>query len=116
MTAWAAPPPLHQQVRDRLVAEILEGRLAEGAPVPSLREAAVEATLNPLTVAKAYQALVDAGVLEKHRGQGMTVAAGARARLHAQERARFLADEWPTLRARLQRLDLSHLIAPEPSP
>ena len=111
MIQWDATTPIYRQVRDRLVAEILEGRLQETDAAPSVRQFAAEASINPLTVSRAYQELVDAGVLEKRRGLGMFVAPGARQRLLNDERARFMAEEWPALRARLERLGLSHLLA-----
>lgn len=101
---WNDQQPIYRQVRERLVAQILEGSLAEGEAVPSVRQWAVQGQINPITVSRAYQELVDEGVLEKRRGIGMFVAAGAPARLLAQERAHFLSHEWPRWRQRLERL------------
>jgi GntR family transcriptional regulator len=106
MMPWSADLPIYRQIRDATVALILEGHLAEGTVIPSVRQVAAETQVNPLTVNKAYQALVDEGVIEKHRGLGFFVAAGAQARLQVAERARFLQEEWPLLRARLARLGL----------
>jgi GntR family transcriptional regulator len=106
MTPWTNDLPLYRQIREATVALIIEGQLAEGAMVPSVRQVATESSVNPLTVNKAYQALMDDHVIEKRRGLGFFVAAGARERLRVQERERFLNEEWPPLRARLERLGL----------
>jgi GntR family transcriptional regulator len=106
MMSWSPDLPIYRQIRDATVALILEGQLAEGAMIPSVRQVATEGNVNPLTVTKAYQALVDEGVIEKQRGLGFQVATGARDRLRAAERQRFLQDEWPGLRTRLERLGL----------
>ena len=86
---------------------ILEGALKEGDPLPSVRSVASEFRLNPLTVLKGYQQLVDEELVEKRRGRGMFVSAGARKALHKDERQRFLDDEWPKVYATIQRLGLS---------
>lgn len=106
MMPWSSDVPIYRQIRDATVALILEGHLAEGALVPSVRQVATDTNVNPLTVSKAYQALLDEGVIEKQRGVGFLVAQGARSRLLASERERFLKEEWPILRARLDRLGL----------
>lgn len=103
---WNDAAPIYRQLRDRVVAMILDSELAEGEAVPSVRQVAVDYQINPLTVSKAYQDLVDEDLLEKRRGLGLFVREGARARLLQLERRRFLKEEWPTLKARLARLDL----------
>ncbi|GMU44805.1 MAG: GntR family transcriptional regulator [Xanthomonadales bacterium] len=104
--AWNDSVPIYRQLRDRVVAMILDGELPEGEAVPSVRQVAVDYQINPLTVSKAYQDLVDEDLLEKRRGLGLFVREGARTRLLEIERRRFLREEWPLLRARLARLDL----------
>ena len=104
--AWNDAQPIYRQLRDRVVAMILDGELREGEAVPSVRQVAVDYRINPLTVSKAYQDLVDEDLLEKRRGLGLFVRDGARARLLEIERQRFLREEWPPLKARLARLDL----------
>ena len=99
--------PIYRQLRDRVVAMILEGALAEGDPLPSVRNVAAEYRVNPLTVLKGYQQLVHEGLVEPRRGMGMYVKDGARAALSAGERERFLEQEWPKVRATIQRLGLS---------
>lgn len=106
MSSWSNDLPIYRQIRAMTVALILDGQLAEHAMVPSVRQVAVEASVNPLTVSKAYQQLVDEGVITKQRGLGFSVAGGAREKLMAEERQRFLNEEWPSLRARLDRLGL----------
>ena len=103
---WNDREPIYRQLRDRVVAMILEGALGEGDPLPSVRSVAAEYRLNPLTVMKGYQQLVDEGLVESRRGLGMFVNAGAHVRLLEAERGRFLADEWPRIWATIQRLGL----------
>jgi GntR family transcriptional regulator len=103
---WNDSQPIYRQLRDKVVAMILEGRLADGDALPSVRNVAAEFSLNPLTVLKGYQQLVDDGLVEKRRGRGMFVTPGARARLLTDERQRFLADEWPRVLERIERLGL----------
>jgi GntR family transcriptional regulator len=98
--------PIYRQLRDRIVAMILDGTLVEGDPAPSVRQVSVELKVNPITVSRAVQELVDEEVLEKRRGLGMFVREGARADLLKRERQRFLTEEWPGLRARLRRLGI----------
>ena len=92
---WNDKQPIYRQLRDKVVAMILEGTLAEGDALPSVRSVAAEHTLNPLTVLKGYQQLVDEGLVEKKRGRGMFVTTGAHGHLMRDERARFLDHEWP---------------------
>jgi len=103
---WNENQPIYRQLRDKVVAMILEGNLGDGDALPSVRNVAAEFSLNPLTVLKGYQQLVDEGLVEKRRGRGMFVTAGARARLTTDERQRFLADEWPRVLERIERLGL----------
>jgi GntR family transcriptional regulator len=104
---WNDGQPIYRQVRDRVVAMILDGVLKEGDPLPSVRVVAAEYRINPLTVLKAYQQLVEEGLAEARRGRGMFINAGARSLLLAGERKRFLGEEWPRVAARIQRLGLS---------
>ncbi len=104
---WDDSVPIYRQLRDRVVAMILEGALKEGDPLPSVRSVAAEFRLNPLTVLKGYQQLVDEQLVEKRRGLGMFVSAGASKALMKDERERFLAEEWPKVYATIQRLGLS---------
>lgn len=104
---WNDSQPIYRQLRDRVVAMILDGVLKEGDPLPSVRVVAAEYRLNPLTVLKGYQQLVDEGLVESRRGRGMFVNAGARRLLLEGERKRFLGEEWPRVAATIQRLGLS---------
>ncbi len=104
---WDDSLPIYRQLRDRVVAMILEGVLKEGDPLPSVRNVAAEFRLNPLTVLKGYQQLVDEQLVEKRRGLGMFVSVGARNALMKDERQRFLEEEWPKVYATIQRLGLS---------
>lgn len=104
---WDDSLPIYRQLRDRVVAMILEGVLKEGDSLPSVRNVAAEFRLNPLTVLKGYQQLVDERLVEKRRGLGMFVSAGARNALMKDERQRFLEEEWPKVYATIQRLGLS---------
>ncbi|MFZ8887623.1 MAG: GntR family transcriptional regulator [Steroidobacteraceae bacterium] len=105
-TPWNDSQPIYRQLRDRVVAMILEGTLKDGDPLPSVRSVAAEYRLNPLTVLKAYQQLVDESLVEKRRGLGMFVLEGACRSLLRGERERFLEDEWPRVLATIQRLGL----------
>src|SRR6201991_4664761 len=96
---WDDSQPIYRQLRDRVVAMILEGVLKEGDPLPSVRAVAAEFRLNPLTVLKGYQQLVDESLVEKRRGRGMYVSDGARKLLLAGERERFLNEDWPQILA-----------------
>ncbi len=110
---WNDSTPIYRQLRDRVVAMILDGVLCPGDALPSVRQVAADFQINPITVSKAYQELVDCSLVEKRRGLGMFVAQGARAALLRSEREHFLAEEWPDLRARIERmgLDLAELMA-----
>jgi GntR family transcriptional regulator len=104
---WNDGQPIYRQLRDRVVAMILDGVLNEGDPLPSVRNVAAEFRVNPLTVLKAYQELVDEELVEKKRGLGMFVKAGARNLLLKGERQKFLAEHWPRVAATIQRLGIT---------
>ena len=103
---WSDDLPIYRQLRDRVVAMILEGVLGDGDALPSVRNVAAEYRLNPLTVLKGYQELVDEGLVEKKRGRGMFVTDGARHQLLKDERQRFMDKEWPSVLATIDRLGL----------
>jgi GntR family transcriptional regulator len=103
---WNDNQPIYRQLRDKVVAMILEGVLTDGDALPSVRSVAAEHTLNPLTVLKGYQQLVDEGLVEKRRGRGMFVTNGARAGLLLAERSVFLEQEWPRVLMRIEQLGL----------
>ena len=103
---WNDSQPIYRQLRDRVVAMILDGVLKEGDPLPSVRNVAAEYRVNPLTVLKGYQQLVDEGLVETRRGRGLFINAGARSLLLQGERQKFLGEEWPRIRATIQRLGL----------
>jgi DNA-binding transcriptional regulator YhcF (GntR family) len=103
---WNDSQPIYRQLRDRVVAMILEGVLKEGDPLPSVRNVSAEYRVNPLTVLKGYQELVDEELVEKRRGLGMFVKDGARNFLLRGEREKFLTEEWPRVHATIQRLGL----------
>jgi GntR family transcriptional regulator len=103
---WNDSQPIYRQLRDRVVAMILDGVLKEGDPLPSVRNVAAEYRVNPLTVLKGYQQLVDEKLIESRRGLGMFVNAGARNLLLQGERQKFLGEEWPRIHAIIQRLGL----------
>lgn len=103
---WNDNQPIYRQLRDRVVAMILEGVLGDGDALPSVRNVAAEYRLNPLTVLKGYQELVDENLVEKKRGRGMFVIEGARTQLLKDERERFLGEEWPEIVATIERLGL----------
>jgi GntR family transcriptional regulator len=107
MHEWNDSQPIYRQLRDRVVAMILDGALKEGDPLPSVRNVAAEYRVNPLTVLKSYQELVDEQLVETKRGLGMFVNAGARNLLLKGERRKFLAEEWPRVAATIQRLGLT---------
>src|SRR5438309_10491510 len=103
---WNDSQPIYRQLRDRVVAMIVDGVLNEGDPLPSVRNVAAEYRVNPATVVKGYQQLVDEGLVETRRGLGMFINAGARNLLLQGERQKFLGEEWPRVYATIQRLGL----------
>src|SRR5579871_5303683 len=103
---WNDNQPIYRQLRNRVVAMILDGLLKEGDPLPSVRTVAAEYRVNPLTVLKSYQELVDEQLVEKRRGLGMFINTGARDTLLKGERQKFLTEEWPRVHATIQRLGL----------
>ena len=104
---WNETQPIYRQLRDRIVAMILDGALGEGDPLPSVRTVSAESRVNPITVMKGYQQLVDEGLVETRRGLGMFVNDGARNLLLKAERERFLKEEWPRVREHIERLGLA---------
>ena len=104
---WNDSQPIYRQLRDRVVDLILDGVLNEGDPLPSVRTVAAEYRLNPITVLKAYQQLVDEQLVEKKRGRGMYINTGARNLLMDAERQKFLDEQWPRIHATIQRLGLT---------
>ena len=104
---WNDSEPIYRQLRDRVVAMMLDGILKEGDPLPSVRNVAADYRVNPLTVLKAYQELVDEQLVETRRGLGMFVKTGARDLLLIAERRKFLNQDWPRIAARIQRLGLT---------
>ena len=103
---WNDSQPIYRQLRDRVVAMILDGVLKEGDPLPSVRSVAADYRVNPLTVLKGYQELVEEGLVESRRGLGMFINAGAPKLLLELERQKFLSEEWPRISATIQRLGL----------
>lgn len=104
---WQDNQPIFRQLHDRVVAMILEGVLTDGDALPSVRSVAADYRINPLTVLKAYQELVEEELVEKKRGLGMFVMAGAQKKLMKDERQRFLKEKWPRVKATIARLGLS---------
>ncbi len=104
---WNDNQPIYRQLLDRVIAMILDGVLNEGDPLPSVRNVAAEYRVNPLTVLKAYQQLADDQLVEKRRGLGMFINAGARKLLLQAERQRFLTEQWPAIDATIRRLGLT---------
>ena len=104
---WNDSQPIYWQLKERTVAMILDGTLSEGEALPSVRNVASEFQLNPITVSKSYQTLVDEDLVEKRRGLGMFVRTGARMKLIASERDKFLSDEWPSMLKRIEQLGLN---------
>ncbi len=105
-THWNDSQPIYWQLKERTVAMILDGTLGEGDALPSVRTVASEFQLNPITVSKSYQALVDENLVEKRRGLGMFVCKGAHRQLVASERNKFLNEEWPAMLNRIGQLGL----------
>jgi GntR family transcriptional regulator len=104
---WNNSQPIYRQLRDRVVAMILDGVLKEGDPLPSVRNVAADYRVNPLTVLKAYQELVDEELVEKRRGLGMFIKTGARNLLLKAERQKFLVEHWPRVAVTIQRLGIT---------
>jgi GntR family transcriptional regulator len=106
MDDFHASQPIFVQIRQRLIEMILRRQVSEGEALPSVRQIAADLSVNPLTVTKAFEALVDIGVVEKRRGLGMFVSTGARSALLAHEREKFLKEDWPRIAAQIKALDL----------
>ena len=104
---WNDSQPIYRQLRDRVVAMILDGVLKEGDPLPSVRNVAAEYRVNPITVLKGYQQLVEEQLVESRRGLGMFINAGAHDLLLRAERQKFMAEQWPRVYATIQRLGLT---------
>jgi GntR family transcriptional regulator len=104
---WNDRQPIYRQLRDRVVAMILDGEVQEGDPLPSVRTVAADYRVNPLTVLKAYQQLADEQIVEKRRGIGMFIKAGVRQQVLRDRRRRFLSEEWPGILATIRRLGLT---------
>lgn len=103
---WNDNTPIYRQLKERVVGMMLDGVLKAGDPLPSVRQVAAEYQLNPITVSKAYQELVDEQLVEKRRGIGMYVTEGASEKLLASERERFMREEWPAMLERIRRLGI----------
>lgn len=104
---WDDTQPIYLQLRDKVLNMILDGSLQEGDALPSVRNISAEYQLNPITVSKAYQLLVESELAEKRRGLGMFVIEGAKEKLLKQEREQFLTVEWPALLKKIERLQIS---------
>jgi GntR family transcriptional regulator len=107
MSDWNDQQPIYRQLRNRVVDRILAGTFAEGKPIPSVRQVSAEEHINPITVSRAYQLLVDEGLLEKRRGLGMFVIDGAVKAARSAEREQFLKEEWPLVAKRIKQLQLN---------
>ncbi len=105
-TQWRDDQPIYLQLQERIKRMILDGSLAEGEALPSVRKVAAQFQVNPMTVMKSYQALVDDGLVEKRRGRGMFCTEGARARLLEQEKLHFISEEWPRIVDQMRRLGI----------
>lgn len=103
---WNDNTPIYRQLKERVIGMILDGALKSGDPLPSVRQIAAEYQLNPITVSRAYQELVDDNLVEKRRGIGMFIIEGASENLLASERERFIREEWPAMLERIRRLGL----------
>lgn len=105
-TGWHDNAPIYRQLKDKVIGMMLDGALKAGDALPSVRQIAADYQLNPITVSRAYQELVDETLVEKRRGLGMYVTEGAHEKLLASERERFLREEWPAMLERMRRLGL----------
>tara|TARA_X000000368_G_C23052096_1_gene721924 strand:+ start:1658 stop:2020 length:363 start_codon:yes stop_codon:yes gene_type:complete len=103
---WTSQQPIYQQVRDHVVSLIIDGVLKSGDPIPSVRQMAVEGGVNPLTVSKAYQALVDLEIVENRRGLGMFITSSAKKQLLKLEKEKFLKGDWPLVVKKADQLDI----------
>ena len=115
---WNDNAPIYRQLKERIVGMILDGSLKAGDALPSVRQIAADFQINPITVSRAYQELVDEGLVEKRRGLGMYVIEGASEQLLASERDRFIQEEWPAMLARIESLglNLTQLIKEQTAP
>ncbi len=112
---WNDGSPIYRQLKERVVAMIIDGELKPGDALPSVRTVAADYQLNPITVSRAFQELADEGLVEKRRGLGMFVIEGAPQKLLSSERQRFLNEEWPQVRERIERLGLDPAELIDPS-
>lgn len=103
---WTDDQPIYRQLKDKVVASIVDGAFKEGDALPSVRSVAADLQINPITASKAYQELVMEGLVEKRRGLGMYVVDGAKDKLLDAERTRFLEEEWPRVMDTIRRLGL----------
>ena len=103
---WNDNTPIYRQLKERVIGMILDGALKSGDPLPSVRQIAADYQINPITVSRAYQELVDDNLVEKRRGIGMFITEGASEQLLASERERFIREEWPAMLERIRRLGL----------
>lgn len=103
---WNDKQPIYQQLKEKIATAIMEGAIKEGDAIPSIRTVCTDYQINPMTASKAYQVLVDDNIIEKQRGRGMFVKDGARNRLLASEKKRFLEEEWPLILQKIKRLGL----------
>lgn len=115
MDEFHAGSPIFVQIRQRLIEMILRGGVAEGDPLPSVRQISADMQVNPLTVTRAFEVLVDLGIVDKRRGLGMFVKAGARALLLTHERDKFLREDWPRIAAQIKALELDLSTLPGPA-
>ena len=106
MNQWNETQPIFLQIRQQLIEMILNGTISDGEAMPSVRQISTDLSVNPLTVTKAYQSLVDLDVVVKKRGLGMFVEDKARTKLLAHERSKFLKEDWPRIRAQIEALEL----------
>ena len=105
-TPWNDSQPIYRQLKAKLLEMILDGHVAEGEAMPSVRQISLDMKINPITVIKAVQELESEGAVVERRGLGMFVRDGARESLRAQAREDFLTREWPPIAARLSRLEI----------